>query len=64
MGVIEWDLIREWSEGNNKVDLEQYLREKWIGEYGNFDVGKFDIWIEDEGRNMIEFIERFIDFGR
>ena len=64
MGVIEWDLIREWSEGNNKVDLEQYLREKWIEEYGNFDVGRFDMWIEEEGRAMVEFIERFIDMGR
>ena len=63
MGIIEWDLVREWSEGNNKVDLEVYLREKWMEEYGNFEVGKFDIWIEDEGRNMIEFIERFLDEG-
>tara|TARA_Y100000310_G_C20655626_1_gene801825 strand:- start:300 stop:518 length:219 start_codon:yes stop_codon:yes gene_type:complete len=67
---IDWELLRSMSEGNNKVDLNDYVLKKWseVSDKGKFmdylsDEEKGEsckVWVKDEGMDMIRFIINFI----
>ena len=63
MERIDWELLRSMSEGNNKVDLNDYILERW-NEVSEKDKGLFNgsckEWVRSDGLEMIKFIEEFI----